>query len=239
MNNLIKQLQNALPKYTTIIPSTQKKVKFRPFTVKEEKTLLIANTTSSYEEILYTISDVIDSCFELKEKSKNIPFFDLEYMFIKLRSKAVNEIVDLTFICPETKEKITVQINLEEIKPLTNSNHSKEIILDGDIKIIMRYPTLEDIVENDNLDYYNLLITCIKQIETKEELILASDYSKKDLEEFVNNLTKNQFNKIIDFFKTMPRIETKFNYTTSDNIQREGLIRGIRDFFQLASATQV
>ena len=86
---------------------------------------------------------------------------------------------------------------------------------------------------------YNLLITCIEQIETKEELILASDYSKKDLEEFVNNLTKNQFNKIIDFFKTMPRIETKFNYTTSDNIQREGMIRGIRDFFQLASATQV
>ena len=111
-------------------------------------------------------------------------------MFIKLRSKAVSEIVDLTFICPETNEKITVQINLEEIKPLTNSNHSKEIILDGDIKIIMRYPTLEDIVENDNLDYYNLLITCIEQIETKEELILASDYSKKDLEE-LNNINTN------------------------------------------------
>lgn len=239
MNKLLKQLQSSLPKYTTILPSTKLKVKFRPFTVKEEKTLLVSHTTSLYEEMLYTISDVIDSCFELKNPSKEIPFFDLEYLFLKLRSKSINEIIDLTFVCPDTKEKITKEINLEDIEPIYNDKHTQEIILDGDIKIKMRYPTLEDIVNNENLDYYNLLITCIESIETKDELIQSKDYSKQNMEELVNNLTRSQFNKIIEFFKTMPRVETTIKYQTKDGTEREIKLKGIRDFFQSASATQI
>lgn len=239
MNKLLKHLQSSLPKYSTILPSSKQKVKFRPFTVKEEKTLLISHTTALYEEMLHTISDVIDSCFDLKISSKELPFFDLEYLFLKLRSKSINEIVDLTFVCPETKEKITQEVNLESIDPVYDENHSQQIILDGNIKVKMRYPTLEDIINNNNLDYYNLLVTCIESIETKDELINSKDYSKQNMEELVNSLTRNQFNKIIEFFKTMPRIETTINYTTKDGTERSITLKGIRDFFQSASVTQI
>lgn len=239
MNKLLKQLQSALPKYTAVLPSTKGKVKFRPFTVKEEKALLVSHTTSSYEEMLYTISDIVDACVDLKHSSKDIPFFDIEYLFLKLRSKSINEIIDLTFVCPYTKEKITQEINLESIEPIYDSKHSKEIFLDGDIKITMRYPTLQDVVNNENLDYYNLLITCIQSIETKDELINVIDYPRETLEEIVNNLTRNQFNKIIEFFKTMPKIETSVKYQTKDGTDREIKLKGIRDFFRSASATQI
>jgi len=239
MNKLLKQLQSALPTYSVVLPSTKKKLKFRPFTVKEEKVLLIANSTASYEEMLSTLTKVIDSCFELDRPSSEYPFFDVEYLFLKLRSKSVNETVELTFVCPETKEKITKEINLDDIEPLYSQDHKSEILIDSSIKVKMRYPSLDDIIDNENLDYYNLLLTCIESIETKDELIIAKEYSKENLTEIVDSLTKTQFNKLIEFFKTMPRIETEVEYQTSDGVSRKIKLKGIRDFFQSASATQI
>lgn len=239
MDNILNQLKSNLPKYTLIQPSTGKKVKFRPFTVKEEKTLLMSKTTASYSESIEVLSDLIDVCFDVKGSSKNLPFFDAEYYFIMLRCKSVGEEVETTFICPETKEKIKKVINLEEIKPKYFDTHKNTFIVAPNLKVKMKYPTLNDILEDEKIDYYNLLITCIESIETSEEIIECKNYPTQKLEELVDLLTREQFNKLIDFFKTMPRIECAVNYETQDGEKRQIIIKGIRDFFHFASTTQI
>lgn len=239
MDSLLNKLKTNLPRYTITQPSTHKKVKFRPFTVKEEKALLISKTTSSYSESIDTLSNLIDACFDLKVNVKDLPYFDVEYFFIMLRSKSVGEEVETTFTCPTTGEKIKKVINLEEIKPKYFDSHSDTITIGSDLRVKMRYPTIGDILENDKLDYYNLILSCIESIETEEELIECKDYPKQKLEELVDLLTKDQFNKLIEFFKTMPRIECVVNYETKDGESREIIVKGLRDFFQFASTTQI
>ena len=234
MKELLNTMRQAMPKYNIIQPSTGKMITFRPFTVKEEKTLLIANQTGSYEDFLSTLSDIIDSCFELNSPSKKLPLFDIEYFFLKLRSKSVGEIIEPLVICPETKESVKINLNIDEIEPIFDSSHSKEFKISKDIMVNMKYPSLESLIKNKNkdLDYFDLLIESIQSIQTPDELIEASTVSTEYIQEFVELLTSEQYKKLIDFFKTSPRLETEVKYTTSDGIERVLLLKGLRDFFQ-------
>jgi hypothetical protein len=232
MEQLLDYMKKSLPKYVITQPSTQKKVNFTPFTVKDEKSLLMSNSTGNKEDFLTTIGSVIESCFSLDQKIDKVPIFDVEYFFIKLRCKSVGEIVETTIICPYTNEKINIVLNLDEIEPVYFDNHNKKIKFDNMI-ITMRYPVLSDfIAKNQNEDYYDLLIRCIETIETPKEIIETQNYSSDNLKEFLDLLTKQQFNKLIDFFKTMPKIQKKIEYQTSDGTTREIILRGVRDFFQ-------
>ena len=216
MEQLLDYMKKSLPKYVITQPSTQKKVNFTPFTVKDEKSLLMSNSTGNKEDFLTTIGSVIESCFSLDQKIDKVPIFDVEYFFIKLRCKSVGEIVETTIICPYTNEKINIVLNLDEIEPVYFDNHNKKIKFDNMI-ITMRYPVLSDfIAKNQNEDYYDLLIRCIETIETPKEIIETQNYSSDNLKEFLDLLTKQQFNKLIDFFKTMPKIQKKIEYQTSD-----------------------
>jgi hypothetical protein len=232
MEQLLNYMKQTLPKYVITQPSTQRKINFTPFTVKDEKTLLMSNSTGNKEDFLTTIGSVIKSCFFLDQEIEKIPIFDIEYFFIKLRCKSVGEIVETTIICPYTNEKINIVLNLDEIEPVYFDNHNKKIKFDNMI-ITMRYPVLSDfITKTQNEDYYDLLIRCIETIETPKEIIETQNYSPNNLKEFLDLLTKQQFNKLIDFFKTMPKIQKKIEYQTSDGITREIILRGVRDFFQ-------
>lgn len=233
MQNVIDLMKKTLPKYNTIQPSTGKNVSFRPFTVREEKVLLMANTTGNYEDFLRTLADVIDSCFDLKTPALKLPLFDIEYFFIKLRSKSVSEIVEPRVICPVTNKEIDVTLNLDTIEPTYSSNHSKEIKLSPSIILRMKYPTLENLITNNgkNYDYYDLILECIEQIETNDEVVEAKNSSIESIKEFVDLLTKEQFVKIIDFFKTMPQIQTDVKYSI-DNEERTLTLKGMQDFFR-------
>lgn len=232
MKDFLNDMKNSLPRYTTIQPSTGKRVTFRPFTVKEEKSLLIANSTGNHGDFLSTLGHVIDSCFDLDGSAYDLPIFDVEYFFLKLRCKSVGELIQPTIVCETTKEKIDLTLNLEEIDPIITETHTKRIKLDNFI-VNMKYPTLEDFInKKENEDYYGMMLRCIDTIETPKELIEAKNSSKSDIQEFVELLTKQQFNKLIEFFKTMPKIQKEITYTTSDKIERKLLLRGIRDFFQ-------
>lgn len=237
MNTIINKIKNQLPKYSIEQPSTRKRITYRPFTVKEEKNLQIANQTGSYEDFLITLSDVINSCFELEGDSKSFPIFDIEYFFINLRAKSIGELVEPIIICPETKENIKVKINLEAIKPVYDLNHKNKIDIGSNILITMKYPSLEYVLSNSELDYYDMLIDCIVSIETIDEIVNSIDVSRDTIKEFVESLTSKQFKSLIDFFKTMPRIEQEINYKTSDGVDRKVTLKGLRDFFQSASAT--
>lgn len=228
---IIETLKNALPKYFIEQPSTRKKVKFRPFTVKEEKILLMANQTGNFDDFLITLSEVIDNCFELKTKSKNLPIFDIDYFFLALRSKSVGEVIETSFICPESKESIRVTINLEDIKPIYSENHEQKIKINDSMIFKMKYPSLEYAI-NSKGDYYDMVIDCIESIETKDELLESKNTSREILKEIVDLLTQTQFKKLIEFFKTMPKIEKEIEYQTPDGVIRKTTLRGIRDFFQ-------
>jgi hypothetical protein len=232
MNKLVEILKNSLPKYFIEQPSTRKNISFRPFTVKEEKNLIIANQTGSSNDFLLTLTEVIDSCFDLPEKSKKLPVFDIEYFFISLRAKSIGEILQTTFVCPKTNEKINIKLNLDDIKPVFDENHKDTFTIGSKLNIKMKYPTIEYLLNTTNNDYYDMLVDCVDFIETKDELIHSREVSRDTIVEFIENLSKKDFDMLIEFFKTMPKIEKEINYKTSDGVDRSIILKGMRDFFQ-------
>ena len=234
MKELLDQMKKCLPKYNIIQPSTGKQVCFRPFTVKEEKVLIMANQTGSYEDFLTTLTEIIDNCFDLNTPSKELPIFDVEYFFLKIRSKSIGEIVEPTITCPLSREKIKISLNLDEIEPRHDSSHSKEIKIANNILVRMKYPSIEDLIErkDNKIDYFDLLIDSIETIETDKELIETKNESQTSVKQFVELLTDDQYKKLINFFKTSPKLEKEINYKTSDGVERKLTLRGLRDFFQ-------
>jgi hypothetical protein len=234
MRELLDQMKSCLPKYNLKQPSTGNILTYRPFTVKEEKTLVIANQTGSYEDFLSTLSDIIDNCFNLPVPSKKLPIFDLEYFFLKLRSKSIGEILEPTIICPVTNEKIKITLNLDEIEPIFNSLHSKNIKISDTMLIKMKYPSVGNFIKDSNTkkDYFDLLVECIDSIETPKELIESDNQPKENIMEFVELLTDKEYRKLLEFFKTSPKLEKSIKYRTSDGTEREIILKGLRDFFQ-------
>lgn len=234
MRELLDNMKNSLPKYNIVQPSTGKLVTFRPFTVREEKALVIANQTGSYEDFLSTLSDIIDNCFNLTVSAKKLPIFDVEFFFLKLRSKSVGEIIEPTITCPATKEKIKILVNLDAVEPITTPSHSKEILIASNILVKMNYPSLENLIKRSNVktDYFDLLLECIQSIQTSTQIIETGTASIEEMKEFIELLTSEQYKKLIDFFKTCPRLEQNISYTTSDGTTREIVLKGLRDFFQ-------
>lgn len=228
-------LINSLPKYTCTIPSTGESVWFRPLLVKEEKTLLQMSEFGNYKEKTKSISNILKSCFDYDNFEK-LSIVDVQYLFIQLRIKSIGSSVSPFFICPETNERIKIKIQLDDIEVINNPIHTNLIELKN-VKIKMKYPNISSIMEHNteasdnNEDLYKLALSCISEIHTPEETIDCSLQSKEELESFLDNMTKDQFDKIILFFETMPKIEKTVEYMTSDGISRTLVLRGISDFF--------
>lgn len=229
------------PKYTEILPLTQKRVTYRPFVVREEKNLMIAKETSSFENVMTTVQDVVNSCVSgLPDNDcKNLPFCDLEYLFLKIREKSVGEVVDCYITCPETNEIVFTKIDLREIKPTSKKINTK-IELDKAISIVLKVPTLEtyltlnkfDIKESED-GVLELLSLCITEIHSGEEQYYAKDVPHEEVIEFLNSLTAKQFKQLLEFLKQIPTIEKTIEYTTKDGINRKLTIRGFSDFLEL------
>jgi hypothetical protein len=224
-------MKNSLPRYVTTQPSTGKKVTLRPFTDKEEKYLLMTKQTGEYADLLATIANIIDSCFELGQEAKKLPIFDIEYFFLKLRSKSIGEIVEPTIVCPYTDEKIKLSLNIDDIQPVVKHTNFN-IRLNENIIVNMKYPTLDILLKNSDADLYDVTLNCIESIETIDEKIENSDISKKEFLEFIDLMTNEQFKKIIEFIKNVPTLEKEISYVTSDGVERKIKLKGIKDFFQ-------
>jgi len=230
---MLSSLLNSCPKYETILPSSKTKVWFRPILVKEEKKLVVVQQFGSGNEIIRAMIETIQDCFEIKD-AHLLPVFDLEYLFLKLRSKSIGSIIDLSFVCNETGEKIKTKINLDEIEVQFHPDHTQEVLLDNQVRIKMRYPNANDFMDIDIGDpdsLYKLSLKCIDKIQTVSELIDCKDQSEQELEEFLDNLTPANFTNITNFFETMPKIEKEIQYVTTDGVNRSLLIKGIKDFF--------
>jgi hypothetical protein len=221
------------PTYKITIPSSDKEVTFRPFTVQEEKLLLMAKNSEVTNDIINTVKQVIQNCIIEPIDVNKLAIFDIEYIFIKLRAKSVGEIVDLEYNDPETNETINFKINLDNIEVKKHQEHSTKFSLFENIGVVMRYPTLEEIktVEEAGKDdaVFTMLIKCIDKIYDDETVY--SDYNEKELNDFINSLPMESMNSIQKFFETMPSVEHTVKLKNKDGESKEVVLKGINSFF--------
>ena len=224
------------PTYELTVPSTGKNIKFRPFLVKEEKILIIAMESQSDQQIAQAVNDVLSNCILTKGvKIDDLSTFDIEYLFLNIRGKSVGETVDVMITCPDDNEtKVPVQINLDDIQIVKNDNHQRDIPLDDNLTMRMKYPAMGEFVKNNFSvdmkvdDTFDLVCSCIEQVFSEEESWAASDCTKKELHEFLEQLDSSQFKKIEQFFETMPKLSHSIKVTNPktkvvNNIVLEGL----------------
>ena len=229
-----------VPIYELTVPSTDEKIKYRPFLVKEEKLLLIAMESGENSDILRAVKDIVDSCTFNKMKIGNMPMFDVEYIFLQIRSKAVGEVSTLRVLClDDMKTYAKVEVDLNEIEVRVTDAHTNKIELSDEMGVIMKYPTVDSFVENkiDDISPANMLdviVTCIDKIYDKkgEEVFDAKDSTKKELVDFVEQMNTTQFADVQKFFDTMPQLKheiTVLNPKTKK--ESKVVLSGLSDFF--------
>lgn len=232
----------ATPQYTLTIPSLKKEIKYRPFLVKEEKILIIAMESEDPRQISDAVKNVISNCILTKGiKVENLATFDIEYLFLNIRGKSVGESVDVLITCPDDGvTQVPVSINLDEIQIKTNPNHSKDIKLDDKLTLRMKYPSMKEFVKSNFTtdtdvsvdDTFDLICSCIEQIYNEEESWAASDCTKKELVDFLEQLSSKQFKEIEKFFETSPRLSHTLTLKNKNTgVESEVVLEGLSSFF--------
>jgi len=232
------------PTFELQLISTGKKVKYRPFLVKEEKVLLIALENGSDADISATLKSVLKSCIITRGIDvEKLPSFELEYLFLNIRGKSIGESVELLVTCQDDKEtKVPLKIDMSEIKLDVPDGHTDMIKLGGDINIKMKYPSMQQFLDNnfvgsgegtDRIDKaFDAVVSCIDQIFTTDEAWSAEDCTKKELMKFIEQLNSQQFSLIEDFFATMPKLQYKGTvHNPKTKKDSEVLIEGLSNFF--------
>ncbi len=222
-----------------IIPSTGKKVKYRPFLVKEEKVLILAQETNSQTEMARAIKEVISACVLTRGfKVDDLATFDIEYIFLNIRGQSVGGDVEVIVTCPDDgRTRVPVTIFLDEIRVIIDDNHTDTIALDDTYSVKMRYPTMEMVMEADveNVSVeqsLNLIAGCIDQIFSEEESFASSDSTEKELLDWIEDLEPKQFQKIEEFFTTMPKLSHTITVTNPETgVDNEIVLEGLGSFF--------
>lgn len=232
-----------VPVYETVLPSTEKVIKYRPFLVKEEKVLLTAMEDGKNDTIMNAVKEVLKNCIQSPLDLDKLPTFDLEFLFLRLRAKSVGEEVTIglkPWGCPQNNGELCnktteVKVNLEEVKVIKDEKHTSKIMLDDNVGIKMRYPDISKI-DSDMGDNFETGMKMVKDsidmIFTSEETHERDTISEKELEEFIDSLNTEQFGKIREFFDTMPQLKHTAKYTCSTcGEEKETTITGLNSFF--------
>lgn len=230
------------PTYELEIPSTGKKIKYRPFLVKEEKVLIIAMESEDNKQIANAVKDVISSCVITRGvKIDQLSTFDIEYLFLNIRGKSVGEEVEVMITCPDDNvTQVPTVINLDDIKVEINKNHSKDIALSGDLILRMKYPSMTEFIKSnfnsgeeiDVNDTFDLICSCIEQVYNEEESWNASDCTKKELRDFLEQLSSKQFKEIETFFETMPKLRHELTIKNPNTgVESDVVLEGLAAFF--------
>jgi hypothetical protein len=228
------------PRYKLTIPSSKKMVTYRPFLVKEEKALMIAQQSEEHDTMLTTLKSVIESCVEGVDVD-DLAVFDIEYIFTQLRAKSVGEQVDLILkcdTCTDEKASVRYSIDLTKLKVDFPEEHQKTIPMFGDVGVIMKYPSLDLLktiegLESGNVDaVFDIICACIESVYNTDEVFQTKDQKPEEVREFVNNLTQEQFVKLQRFFETMPKLEERVKYSCPlCKKEHEKYIKGLESFF--------
>ena len=235
----------ALPKLTTPtyeleIPSTDEKIKFRPFLVKEEKILMMAMESKSSADITQAVKDIVNECTFNKVDISNMPMFDVEYIFLQIRSKSVGEISKLKLLCPDDKKTYAdVDVNLNEVKVQVGDDHTNKIDLGNGMGMIMKYPTIDSFKESGIKDInpgnmLEVISTCILQIFEDEgkKVYDTKDQTKQEVIDWIEQLNSKQFKDVQNFFETMPKLKHDIKIKNPKTKKESTItLNGLNDFF--------
>ena len=225
------------PTYQLELPSNQQVVKYRPFLVKEQKILMMAQDADDKEDSYNMLAEIVDGCTFNNVDIKTMPIFDFEYLFMKIRCKSVGESAELSVLCPDDEvTRVPVTIDLDGLDVQVEDGHSNVVGVNDSIKIVMRYPTVNDIKSVGEAETLNnvmtLLKVCINEIHDGDTIHNMIDVTSKELDEFVDSLPTETFEKMATFFDTMPKlthvIEVKNPKT---EVTSEVVIQGMESFF--------
>ena len=235
----------ALPKLTTPtyeleIPSTDEKIKYRPFLVKEEKILMMAMETKNEGDIVQAVKDIVKECTFNKVSIDNMPMFDVEYIYLNIRAKSVGEVSKLRLLCPDdNKTYADVELDLNEVRVQVGEDHTNKIELDNGMGMIMQYPTIDSFRDSGirNITADNMLDvigSCILQIYEDEgkKVYDPKDQTKKEVIEFIEQLNTKQFKKVQNFFDTMPKLKHEIKIKNPKTKKESSItLTGLNDFF--------
>ena len=228
------------PTYELVIPSTDEKIEYRPFLVKEEKILLIAMESGKQKDIITAIKQIVTACTFGKLKIGRMPMFDVEYLFLNIRAKSVGEISNLRLKCPDDEETYAdVEVDLSKVQVQVEKGHSPKIKLTDEMGLVMAYPSIDSFSKTGITDItaenmLEVISSCIHQVYDKkgEEVFDAKDQSKKELTEFIESLNTTQFRAVQQFFDTMPKLK---HVVTIENpntkVKTDVVLQGLNDFF--------
>ena len=232
------------PTYELKLPSSNKKIRYRPFLVKEEKILILALESKSQNEITNAVTDVLKKCILTRGiKVDDLPTFDIEYLFLNIRAKSIGEDIKLTVTCPDDGEtKVPVTIYVDEIKVIKPKDHKIDIVLDDKMSLRMKYPSLNQFIES-NFDTedesetivdktFRVVADCMDTIFNGEDAWEAKDYSAQERLDFVQQLNSQQYKKVENFFSTMPKLSHTIE-VVNPNTKEKGsvVLEGLADFF--------
>jgi len=230
---------NMTPKYEMVIPSTQANVRFRPFLVKEEKILMLAAESEDPRQIVLALGDMVEACVAGDIKRENLTAVDIEYAFLKIRSKSVGETATIGLKCDKCDTENSVKVNVNEISPPSGKDLKAKIELDKNIFIELKQPTFDDVVgsiQNDDSisqtdQILGIVAQCINAIITEEENILASDVTREELIEFLSSMNGAQFAKIREFVDQLPRLKHEVNFKCEQCEHENSItVEGIQSF---------
>ena len=232
----------ATPTYELEIPSSKKKIKYRPFLVKEEKILIIAMESEDSKQIAEAVKTVISNCILTKGiRIEDLATFDIEYLFLNIRGKSVGEDVEVLVTCPDDgSTQVPTSISLDEIKIQVNEDHTRDIKLDSSLTLRMKYPSMTEFIKSNFStgadmsvdDTFDLISSCVEQVFSDEESWAAVDCTKKELAEFLEQLSSKQFKQIEKFFDTMPKLSHTIKVKNPNTgVESEVVLEGLSAFF--------
>ena len=232
----------ATPTYELVLPSSNRKIRYRPFLVKEEKLLIIAMESEDQKQITNAIKTVISNCILTRgTKVEKLSTFDIKYLFLNIRGKSVGESVEVIVTCPDDNEtQVPVVIDLDAIKVQTDPEHKVDIKLDDKLSMKMKYPSLGEFVKNnfdvDNIgvtESFDMIAACVDQIYSDEESWTSSDCTKKELAEFIEQLSSKQFKEVEKFFETMPKLSHTVKVVNpKTKVENKIVLEGLASFFE-------
>lgn len=230
------------PTYELEVPSTGKKIKYRPFLVREEKILLLAMETEDEKQMADAVKTILKNCIQTPRfKVDTLSLFDIEYIFLNIRGKSIGEQVELTVTCPDDGEStVDVSIDLDDIKVQKSKEHTNILKLTDNISVVMKYPSVDLFIKNNMGDgqssevddVFEIASLCIDQIVEGEDVYESSNFSKKELMEFLEGMDTKQFLLVQKFFETMPKLSHTITITNPNTkVKSDVVIEGLSSFF--------
>lgn len=226
-----------VPVFECYLSSLDETVRFRSFTVKEEKILLVAKEDDDVKKMILAVKQVMNNCLVSKVDLDHLAFFDFEFLFLNIRSKSIGDVIQIGIVDVEEKHTYKVDVNIEKVGLVENPEHDKIIKLTDQVGLIMKYPTIEsilDIADAGDLDddaAFDVIKGCIESVYEGDKVYDLKDSTKEEVDEFFNSLSSEHFNKIQKFFDTMPRLKHEVEYVNKAGEKKKYVLEDVSDFF--------